>query len=79
MTEYRDRQRYESPDGQSAITIEEGDHGLWRFTIWKWVAVQDNEDEFDHAYWLPSLSSGLYATAAEATAAARSRIDWLRP
>jgi len=78
MTEYRDRLRYESPDGQSAITIEQSDHGLWRFTVWKLVAAQGDEDEFDHAYWLPSFESGLYAAAAEATAAARTQVDWFR-
>lgn len=79
VTEYRYRQRYQSPDGQAALTLEEGDHGLWRFTVWKWVETQGDHSEFEHAYWLPSFQSGLYAAVAEATAAARTQVDWFRP
>ena len=78
MTEYRDRRRFESPDRQSALTIEEGDHGLCRFTVWMWAAAQEGGDEFDHAYWAIDRRSGLYPTATEAEEAARSEVDWFR-
>lgn len=78
MTEYSCQQRYESPDRQSAVTIEAGDHGLHRYTVWKWVAVQGDGSEFDFADWVPSRESGLYADSGEAKAAAKADVDWLQ-
>jgi hypothetical protein len=78
MTEYSCQQRYESPDGQSAVTIEEGDHGLCSFTVWQWMAAQGDGSEFDHSYWSPSRCGGLYATLGEATEAAKAEVNWLK-
>lgn len=78
MAVYRDLERYESPDRQSALTIEEGDDGRCRFTLWKWVPAVGDGGEFDHAYWSPNGYSGLYATAHEAEEAAKAEVDWLR-
>jgi hypothetical protein len=77
MTEFSCQQRFESPDGQSAVTIEDGDHGLSRFTIWHWIVARGDNSDFDHAYWAPSRYSGLFATSAEAMEAARAELDWL--
>ena len=77
MTEYSCQQRFESPDGQSAVTIEDGDHGLSRFTIWHGVVARGDDSDFDHAYWVPSRYSGLFATSGEAMEAARAELDWL--
>lgn len=78
MTEYSCQQRYERLDRQSAVTIEAGDHGLHRYMVWKWVAAQGNGSQFDHAYWVPSRESGLYASSGEAKAAAKAEVDWLQ-
>ena len=78
MTEYICQHRYESTNGQSAVTIEQGDHGLYRFTVWRWAPAEDDGSEFDHAYWIPSLCSGLYSTLGEVIKAAEAEVGWLQ-
>lgn len=78
MAAYRDLKRYESPDGQHALTVAAGDNGLFCFTLWKWVPALGDGSQWDHAYWSPAIESGLYATAEEADEAAKAEVDWLR-
>lgn len=78
MPDCRELARYESADSQNALTVEEGDNGLCRFTLWSWVPALGDGSEWDHACWSPIRCSGLYATAEEADKAAKAEVDWLR-
>lgn len=77
MTDYRERMRHTSPDGQSEVTVEEGDHGLCRFTIWRLYDPAPDIPEVGVPTWVPSETSGLYQTVADAEAAASASCTWI--
>ena len=79
MTDYRERLRHVRPDGQSEVTIEEGDHGLFSFTVWRLYDPAPDIPEVGGPTWVPSKTSGLYATLADAEAAAASECTWVNP
>ncbi len=76
MTDYRERMRHRSPDGRSEVTVEEGDHGLCRYTIWRLYDPAPDIPEIGGATWVPSETSGFYQTLAEAEAAASATCTW---
>lgn len=76
MTMYIEINRFESPDGQAALTIEQGDHGLWRFIRWKLYNPAPDIPELGEAVWVPSKWSGLYESECEAEVGAFAEVYW---
>jgi hypothetical protein len=72
MTDYRERKRVVRADGLAQLTLEEGEHGLCRFVIWKHY-----NPELGDLAWVPSRVSGFYPSTIEAEAAAAAEVDWL--
>lgn len=78
MTEYREWMRQVSPDGHSEVTVEVGDHGLCRFTIWRLYDPAPDIPEVGGPIWVPKETSGFYETVADAKAAAGAVCPWLK-
>ena len=78
MTIYAETERHESPDGGSAVTIERGDHGLWRYVQWEWKHPDPDLPDITEFSWYPTHWSGLFANADEVRAAAIAETAWLR-
>lgn len=78
MADYVEWKRLESADGLAAVTIEESDSGLCNFTVWKFYDPAPEIPEVGGPVWVISRESGLYATPADAEAAARAEITWLK-
>lgn len=78
MTEYRERLRHSSPDGQFKVTVEEGDHGLSRFTLWRLYDPAPDIPELGGPTWVPAKTSGFYHTVALALEAASANFSWLK-
>lgn len=78
MTEYRERMRHASPDGQLEVTVEVGDHGLCRFTLWLLYDPAPDVPELGGPTWIPSKTSGFYQTVADAEEAAFASYAWLK-
>ena len=79
MRKYVEFKRVESPDGLKAVTLEEGDHGLWRFVTWKFYDPAPDIPEVGGPAWMLDGFSGFYASLAEADAAIMAELPWLKP
>lgn len=70
--------RHASPDGQLEVTVEEGDHGLSRFTLWRLYDPAPDIPELGGPTWIPAETSGLFRTVADAEKAASATFGWLK-
>ena len=68
--------RVESLSGKAAVTVEQGDHGQWRYVGWTWSDA-DPTDPYSSPGWSVSCFSGLYADEDSAFQEANLYLDLL--
>jgi hypothetical protein len=80
MTDASLVKRVESLDSKRRVDILDVGGGLFRFSLSRFVASQDEVDRLHHGegYWTIESSSGLYASADEAEAGARAQTTWMQ-
>ena len=77
MTTYVEHKRIESYDGLKAVTLEQGDHGLWRFVTWKFSDPAPDIPEVGGPCWMLDDFSGFYQSLADAQAAVYNELGWI--
>jgi hypothetical protein len=74
MTEYRERSWLTNSDGLRAISVEQGDHTLWRYVEWRWYHPYPENPAVDPT-WSPTHWSGFYDSQAEVERGARAALE----
>ncbi len=77
--EWRELKTIEDNKAKRCVVFSVGAHHCYRFEEYLWLAPWEEDGEYlDEGYWTSTQISGLYGTADEAEADARSTISWLK-